>query len=146
MSLVNLVRSAAFSVALGVGSLYVLGCDASSGSTQYCASDKDCKGDRLCVKGVCEGSGSQFDGKSSLGSTCYDVGQIQLSCLNQSGWGDSKNLGQDYALQVSQLCEKKVATGTIDQVCINCVVSAPCSPEAKETPLDYCVKQSICKN
>ena len=81
MSLVNLVRSAVFSAALGVGSIYGVGCDASSGSSQYCASDKDCKGDRLCVKGVCEGgAGSDVGGQTQY--TCESGAQmfVDLCC------------------------------------------------------------------
>lgn len=67
MSLVNLVRSVTFSVVLGVGSIYALGCDASSGSAgaQYCGSDNDCKGDRICVNGKCQG-GRDGNGSDSL--------------------------------------------------------------------------------
>ena len=84
MSIDKLLLS--FRVITALATPIYAGCDAAPGTTaQYCAKDNDCKGDRLCVRGVCEGSGSNNTPNPTSGYNCEQFCYDVSDCCDTSG-------------------------------------------------------------
>ena len=69
MTLIDIIRNGTRALALGAtltfGSMYVSGCGGDQ-STKDCKTDVECKGDRVCVDGVCQGSNAIGNSSESI--------------------------------------------------------------------------------
>ena len=60
-----------------------IACGSDSSSSPSCAADTDCKGDRICVEGKCEGSSDSYTGQNDSGNQtdCKTRGNLDFNQL-----------------------------------------------------------------
>ncbi len=107
-------------VLLGAMPIYEMACDAAPGSAgQYCGSDKDCKGDRLCVKGVCEGSGSSSNIPNN--SSNYDCNNFCAEIIHCSSDSNDGNCVSTCENDLDQTTQSLFKRGCVTTTCQNLI-------------------------
>ena len=69
---------------------------------------------------------------------CNDLGEAERLCLEEIAPSQQDNAKA--ASFLSGYCNQC----DFNQACIDCVISASCSPGSQETPLSYCVSSGRC--
>ena len=87
-----------------------IACGSDSSSSPSCAADTDCKGERVCVEGKCEGHGGSSDGQNSTGPV--NICQAYIDMCPEGGFTDG--IKRDVAYCIN-LCETQ--TNRTNELC-----------------------------
>ncbi len=87
-------------------------------------------------------SKSNYFGLSPSGRSgqfnCKDLGEAERLCLEEiAPFREDNTKAGSFLSGYCSLCK-------FSQDCINCTISAPCSPGSQETPLSYCISSGTC--
>ena len=129
--------------AVGLGLVMSLGCASEAGNpnSSYCSKDTDCKGDKICSKGVCVDTGSSTNSQNTTWTCESGFQMIANVCCKQANY--------ELLHFPEAQCDKSTASGFYKSSSIN---SFQESCESKLLPTgnlnNYfdCVKQACLVN
>jgi len=126
-----------------------IACGSDSSSSPSCAADTDCKGERVCVDGKCEGGSDSYTGQNGSGSDVYTISSAcnhWVDCYNSSSPGEYPNFYGDlnkcktaFETAFNEDAEINNLVGDSNKECLlRCVTTVDCTSVRVSQIDNYC--------